>query len=129
MFGSDEARRTISLVGLIMLLLTVLEYVALGIVLKMEGYPSNQFVRWTSLAVTLCQHGHWFLAAPLIWTAYAVVSSHLDRGLRSESLALVIGIILVAVFLLLFLFAVARPFTRPLLFNLSTLAASAGSSR
>ena len=56
-----------------MLLLTVLGYVALGIVLKMEGYPGNQFVRWTPIAVSLRQHGHWILFVPLLWTAYAVI--------------------------------------------------------
>jgi|GEM_PF-2470093 len=116
MFASDESRRTISLLGLMMLLLTVLGYVGLGIVLKMNGYPDNSLVRWTPLAVNLRQYGHCSLIVPLLWAAYAVISSHIGRGLLSEDVALVVGILLVIAILQAFLLAIANPFTRPMLF-------------
>ncbi len=115
MFANDDSRRAISLIGLVMLLLTVLGYVGLGIVLKMNGYPDNSFVRWTPIAVSLRQHGHWILLVPILWATYAVISSHIGRGLLSEGVAFVIGIIFLMAILLLYLYAIGYPFSRPLL--------------
>ena len=115
MSQSKEIPREIALIGLVMLLLTVLGYVAVGVVLKMNGYPDNPMVRWTPLAVSLRQHGYWLLFVPLIWAIYAIIASRIDRGIMSFGLAFATGAILICVILLLFLLALFNPFTRPLL--------------
>jgi len=101
-----------------MLLLTVLGYVALGIVLKMNGYPNAQTVRWTPIAVNMRQHGHWFLAVPFLWVICAVIANRIDRGIVCMHLATAVGAILMCIILLFFLHAIAIPFTRPLLISI-----------
>jgi hypothetical protein len=89
--------------------------VGVGIVLKMSGYPDYQFVRWTPIAVSLREHGQWILAIPFLWALFAVVSSRIDRGIFSERIAGAIGVFLITVIFVVFLYAVMNPFTRPLL--------------
>jgi hypothetical protein len=111
-----ETPRSIAIVGLIMLLLVVLGYVALGVVMKLDGYPKEEFgIKWTPLALNLRQHGHWFLALPLLWVICGVAAAHIDRGAAIAHIASAIcGILLVVIFML-FLFAVGNPYTRPLM--------------
>ena len=111
-----------------MFLVTVLGFVGLGIVLKMSGYPDDQFVRWTPVAVTLREHGQWVLAVPFLWALFAVISSRIDRGIFSDKLAGAIGVFLIAVILMLFLYAVMNPFTRPLLIGIPPKAIPASES-
>ncbi len=110
-----ETPRSIAIIGMVMLLLIVLGFVGLGIVMKMNGYPKSEMIRWTPLALALRQHGHWLLLLPVVWMIYAVVVFRLDRGLFMEGLAYVIGSLLLLVVPMLFLFAIVNPFTRPLL--------------
>ncbi len=118
MSRSNETEYSISLIALIMFLVTVLGFVGLGIVLKMSGYPDDQFVRWTPIAVTLRERGRWVLAVPFLWALFAVISSRIDRGILSDKLAGAIGVFLIAVILVLFLYAVMNPFTRPFLIGI-----------
>jgi len=115
MSRSNETEHSISLIALIMFLLTVVGFVGLGIVLKMSGYPDDPFVRWTPIAVTLREHGQWVLTVPFLWALFAIVSSRIDRGIFSERFAGPVGVVLVAVIIVMFLYAIANPFTRPLL--------------
>jgi len=110
-----ETPRSIAILGLVMLLLAVVGFVGLGIVLKMNGYPAAQTVHWTPIAVNLRQYGHWFLAVPLLWAIYAVISHRIDRGILSERVANALGAILLCLIPALFLYAIMNPFTRPLL--------------
>jgi hypothetical protein len=114
----EETPRSIAIVGLIMLLLTVLGYVALGVVLKMNGYPKDPTVRWTPIAVNLRQHGHWSLAVSLLWVICAIIADRVDRGIVGLHLASAVGAILMCIILFLFLYAIAVPFTRPLLISI-----------
>ncbi len=100
-----------------MLLLIVLGFVGLGIVMKMNGYPKGETIRWTPLALNLRQHGHWLILLPVVWVICAVVVFRLDRGIFMEGLVHVIGSLLLGVVPMLFLFAIANPFTRPLLIS------------
>ncbi len=113
----DEDRRWIALVGLVMLLLMVLGFVALGIVMKVNGYPnSNPFIRWTPLALTLRQHGHWSLVLPLLWVIAAVISCHVGRRFLAEAVAAALAT-LALVTPLLFLYATANSYTHGLLIH------------
>ena len=98
-----------------MLLLTVLGVVALGVYLKFIGFPDNPVVRWNPTTVSLRQHGHWTLVAPLLWVVYALISCQIDRGVFSERLSGAVGGILIGAIVLLFVYAIAFAYTRPLL--------------
>lgn len=114
-----ETPRSIAVFGVVMLLLTVLGYVGLGIVMKMNGYPeSDVTIRWTRMALSLRQHGHWFILVPVLWVVCAVTIFHLERGTLSELLAGVAGGVLLFVIPMLFLWAIMNPYTRPLLMKI-----------
>jgi hypothetical protein len=110
-----ETPRSIAIIGIVMLLLTVVGFVVLGIVMKMNGYPKSEMIRWTPLALYLRQHGHRLVLVPVVWVVYAVVVFRLDRGIFAEGLAYFIATVLLLVVPMLFLIAIANPFTRPLL--------------
>jgi hypothetical protein len=80
-----EPPNSIAIVGLIMLLLMVLRYVALGIVMKVNGYPNENMIRWTPLALNLRQYGHWFLVLPLLWVICGVIAAQIDRDPLSRT--------------------------------------------
>jgi hypothetical protein len=125
----DEDRRWLALAGLVMLLLMVLGFVALGIVMRVNGYPnSNPFIRWTPLALTLRQHGHWGLVLPLVWVIAAVISSHVGRRFLAEVVASALAI-LALVIPLLFLYAMANSYTHGLLIHTPATETAAQANR
>jgi hypothetical protein len=112
-----ETPRSIAVIGIVMLMLTVLGYVALGVIMKMNGYPKSEMIRWTPLALNLRQQGHWLLVLPIAWIMSAVVIFRTDSGAISQLLAYVVGTALLGIVAILFLFAIANPYTRPLLIS------------
>jgi hypothetical protein len=113
----DEDRRAIVVVGCTMVLLTVLGYAALGIVMKMNGYPDqNPFIRFTPLAISLRQYGPWSLAIPLLWAISTFISCYVKRRLLTVVLPwalTILGLLIPA----LFFYAAFNSHTRPLLMH------------
>src|SRR4051812_20600713 len=73
--------RTTTMLALLQVLLVVVGYFALGIVLKMSGYPNNEgWVHWNPWAVLLREHGGWLICLPVLWVLYATAAEHRDRG-------------------------------------------------
>jgi hypothetical protein len=119
-----ETPRAIAVIGIVMLLLTVLGFAGLGIVMKMNGYPKSEVIRWTPLALNLRQHGHWLLAVPVARVICAVVVFRLDRGNVAELLAYAVGTALLVIVPVLFLFAIFNSYTRPMLIYVGPKATS-----
>lgn len=115
--SDKESPRAMAVIGFIALFLTVAGYVTLGVVLKMRGYPFDQTVRWSPLAVQLRQHGHWTLVVVVLWLIYAIACWQIDRGLFSEWLAGVVGTLLLGAIAVLYIAAISHPYTRPLLIS------------
>jgi hypothetical protein len=108
-------KQTIWLIGLLQVLLIVAGVLGVAIVLKMSGYPQEvPFIRWSSLAIAIRDRGLWLLVVPLVWTTYAIIAVHIERGLWSPNLAGALGVLLMFAILLACLYAAVNPFTRAL---------------
>ncbi len=84
---------------------------------KIAGYPDDFTVRWNPLAVFLRQHGGWLLLLPVLWVFFATPAEHLDRGIFSQRIAFVAGVCIAGLIIVLFLYAVLFPYSRPFLFH------------
>ena len=106
-------------------LVVVIAFVAVGVVLKISGYPSSDFVRWNGVAVAFREHGPWLLLFPVGWGIYALVCEHYNRGLLSEAMAGTIGVLFLTIVVILFLYAICVPFTRSMLLEIHPRSPSA----
>jgi uncharacterized membrane protein len=106
-----------TILALLQTLLVIVGFFALGVVLKMSGYPDTMLaVRWNPLAVFLREHGAWLLLVPVLWVFLATSAQRVDRGILSYRSACIIGLGLAGVTIGLFLYAAIFPFTRPLFY-------------
>src|SRR5579859_6587850 len=85
--------------------LVITGFFALGIVLKMSGYPDAPALRWNPLAVFLREHGLWLLLAPALWVTFAIAAYRVDRGFLSYRIACVAGFSIAAVTTVLFIYS------------------------
>ncbi len=113
----DRNRQLFAISGLLQVLAVVLGFVALGIVMKFDGYPDETFVRWNPLARMLREYGGWFFAAPITWLSVSVVMAHRAGREEPSNFSIVAGFVITVILLFLFIYAALNPFTRPLLFD------------
>ena len=107
--------RTITILGLVQLLLVILGFFGLSIVMKMNGYPSEDFgIRWNPLALLLRRHGLMLLLVPAAWTVFAVLSQSWRRFIFSLDVWAVIGIVIALAIIALFIYACVDPYSRPI---------------
>jgi len=106
--------RNITVLALIQLLVVVLGFFALGIVLKAGGYPDDPpfpsglgRVVWSPLALFLRQHGLALLVIPVVWAVITSLSQN-RRVIFSQNVWLIIGVIIAAAIIALFVYACAR---------------------
>jgi len=67
--------RTITILGLVQVLLVILGFFGLGIVMKLNGYPRHDYgIHWNPLALFLRRHGLILLLVPVLWTVFAALS-------------------------------------------------------
>ena len=110
-------QRTITIFGLIQVLLVISGFFGLGIIMKFDGYPDQAFgILWTPLALWLRLHGLYLLLAPVVWCIGTALSERQRGFILPTNLWLGLGIILMAGTVVAFLYACAWPYTRPLLF-------------
>jgi hypothetical protein len=109
--------RTTTILALLQTLLVIVGFFALGVVLKMSGYPDAIAVRWNPLALFLREHGAWLLLLPVLWVFFATSAQRIDRGFLSYHIACVVGLCIAGLTIVLFLYAAVFPFTRLLLFH------------
>ena len=107
--------RTITLLALFQVLMVIIGFLALGIVLKLSGYPDLIGLHWNPLAVFLREHGFLLLLLSSVWTVYAVAVERVQRGWLLPQVAFSLGVGLALFFVPLFLYAAVFPYTRPLL--------------
>lgn len=108
--------RSLTFLGLFQFACLLIGFFALGIILKVSGYPEElPMIKWSPIAVFLRSHGLWLLALPAFWVTYAVYSSRRDKGFFSERTSIVIGVLLSGAIILTFLYAAIFPFSRVLL--------------
>ncbi|HCS53451.1 hypothetical protein [Rubinisphaera sp.] len=103
--------------GLLQVLAVVLGFVALGIVMKMNGYPDESLIRWNPAARTLREHGVWLLAVPVAWVCLSIVMSYRDDRTDPSTFIIFVGFLLSAILLLLFIYAAMNSYSRPLLLD------------
>lgn len=108
----------VTVLGLLQIACVILGYVALGIVLKIWGYPNNPMVHWAPLAEFLRTDGGWLLLIPLVWVFYAVRSLRVDRGVFSARSAMVLGVVLPIILTTAFVYAAFWPCSRVLVMGL-----------
>jgi hypothetical protein len=116
---NPEMSRAIAILGAILTLVIVAGFVALGVVLKLSGYPEQFGIRWNPTAIILREHGAWLLVLPFFWVVYAVAAERVDRGILNATVAGAIGSLLIVIVLSLFLYAALCPFTRRLFMDMS----------
>lgn len=108
--------RAITVMGLVQIVCVVVGFFALGIVLKISGYPDgNPLAVWSPVAVFLRTYGLLLLMVPILWVGLAVFSVHRDRGFFQERVALLLGVIVAAGLVGAFLYACVFRFDRLLL--------------
>jgi hypothetical protein len=111
--------RNITILGLIQMLLVILGFFGLGIVMKMNGYPSEDFgIRWNPLALLLRRHGLILLLVPVAWTIFAALSQSRRRFIFSLDVWAVLGIVFALAIISLFIYACVDPFYRPIFIRL-----------
>ena len=115
--NSANMSRTTTILGLLQTILLVGGFLALGMVLKVSGYPDSTEVRWNPLAVFLREHGGWLLLLPVLWVLYATTAQTRDHGFFSYRLACAIGLGLAVCTIAVFLYAAVYPFTRPFFYS------------
>ncbi len=103
--------RNVTILALIQLLLVILGFFALGIVLKISGFPNDPpfpgglgVVVWSPVALLLRRYGLVLLFVPAIWTTFASLSQS-RRIVFSFAVWLAIGIVLSIVIISLFIYA------------------------
>jgi hypothetical protein len=107
--------RNITILGLMQLLLVILGFFGLGIVMKINGYPSEDFgVCWNPLALLLRRHGLMLLLVPLIWTTFAALSQNRRRFIFSLDVWAVLGMVFALAIISVFIYACVNPFYRPI---------------
>ena len=72
--------RSIMWVGVAQILAVVFGFVALGIVMKYNGWPDETPQTFRPLARGLRENGAWLLAVPLLWTIYAIAARRVESG-------------------------------------------------
>lgn len=108
--------RTLTFLGIFQLVCLLIGFLALGIVLKVSGYPDDlPMIKWSPFATFLRAEGLWLLALPALWVIYAAYSSRRDKGVFSEQTSVLVGIILTGVIILSFLYAAIFPYSRVML--------------
>jgi hypothetical protein len=111
--------RNITILGLVQMLLVILGFFGLGIVMKINGYPSEDFgIRWNPLALLLRRHGLILLLMPVAWTICAALSQSRESFILSQDGWAALGIVLALIIVSLFIYACVTPFYRPLLIGL-----------
>jgi hypothetical protein len=105
--------RLLVFLGLFQTACLVMGFFALGIILKVAGYPEGDpMIRWSPIAVFLRTQGLWLLVVPALWVCFAVYSSTRGKGVFSEGASVVAGIGISAAIILTFLYAAIFPFSR-----------------
>ena len=112
--------RIVTILAILQTLLVVLGFLALGAVLKVEGYPETLGVRWNPLAVWLREYGAWFLLVPILWVSLATAAQRRDRGFLSHRFACFPGVCIAVLTGGLFHYAAIFPHTRPIWMSLSS---------
>lgn len=115
----DRTRTLIAVSGLLQILFMVIGFCALGIVMKMNGYPDEFMIRWTPLARGLREYGVYVLVIPVTWIVYTIVAAQIERGLFSLDVAVAVGFLLAFLILFVFLYATFNSYTRPLLIHVA----------
>ena len=101
-------------IGIAQVLAVVLGFVILGVVLKYYGWPDMVGFRFHPLATGLRTYGAWLLLVPLVWTAMSIASMHYEWPFFSPAVLGAIGISIVSMIGLAFLFATFNPGVRGL---------------
>jgi len=109
----------VTVLGLLQIACIILGYIALGIVLKIWGYPNNPMVRWAPLAEFLRTQGGWLLLIPLVWSWYAARALRAEGGVFSERWGVFLGVALPILLTAMFLCAACWPCSRVLIMGVS----------
>lgn len=111
--------RTITILGLVQMLMVVLGFFGLGIVMKINGYPHEEDygIRWNPLALFLRRHGLMLLFVPVVWTICAALSQNRQRFIYTLDVWAVLGMVFTVVIIGLFIYASVDPFYRPIFFG------------
>lgn len=67
---------------------------ALNVLLKSGGFAANVEASFPWLAVALGRHGLWMFLVPLVWTAFAALCEHVNRGPFTPAVARATGVLL-----------------------------------
>src|ERR1035437_9855309 len=106
--------RTITILGLVQMLVVILGFFGLGIVLKMCGYhsehPEEFGIRWNPDALMLRRHGLALLLVPIVWTVLAALSQNRRRFIFTLDVWAILGIVNSATILGVFLYACVYPY-------------------
>lgn len=100
-----------AIVAILQISVTVIGFLAVGIVLKLFGYPDATVLEWSPMAVFLREYGLAFLAFPLVWCIYAVSADNVDSRWLSPTIAAIFGIAFIFIIGGLFLVAATYPYT------------------
>ena len=106
--------RTITILGLVQMLLVILGFFGLGIVMKMAGYDSDDTDDFdngsNSLALLLRRHGLILLLVPVVWTVLAALSQNRRRFIFTLDVWAILGIVFSLTIIGLFLYACVHPY-------------------
>lgn len=120
----EDEKRHLAIAGLLQVFAIVAGFLALGIVMRINGWPDETLIRWNPLARGLRRHGVWLLIVPVIWMVITVLIWSIEKGELVFGFAIGFGYLFAIVILILFLWAAMNSYRRPLLFQMKRTASA-----
>lgn len=114
----DDEKPKVAIAGLLQVVAVVVGFLALGVVMKFNGYPDETVIRWNPLARGLREYGVWFLLVPVAWMLATIVIWHYAKIESAFDFAIGFGYLFAIVILILFLWAAMDSYRRPFLFQI-----------
>ena len=120
----NDDKPQVAIAGLLQVFAVVVGFLALGVVMKFNGYPDETFVRWNPLARSLRQYGVCLLLVPVAWMLITLAIWNYAKIESAFEFAIGFGYLFAIVILILFLWAAMNSYRRPLLFQMKRTASA-----
>jgi hypothetical protein len=106
-----------AVIGLLQTLLIFFGFVAVRIVLKMNGYPADNLgLRWNPLSVFLREHGLWLVCLPVCWTLLTLWAERNRQGPALHRGLMVLGLLVIVAAIAMYSWASLNSYAWPSLY-------------
>lgn len=108
--------KVITVLGVIQIAAVILGFFALGITMKMNGYPRQDLgIKWNGFSIWLRSYGFLFMLIPIVWI---LVVSLVKQVYESHLVIFVSGTLSASFIVICFIYAAIYSYSRPFFINL-----------